>query len=131
MHVIDNNVLMVLPFLHHSSQGPLYAAAKGLAVGGMAAIMELRYPGIVLNATMLTMGTAFSLFAAFQARLIDVNDQFRSGVMMVTGGFMITMLGTWLLSLAGIHIPGIMSGGPVSIFAQFDFQSLFDVQRGA
>ena len=54
--------------------GPLYAAAKGLAVGGMAAIMELRYPGIVLNATMLTMGTAFSLFAAFQARLIDVRN---------------------------------------------------------
>ena len=53
--------------------GPLYAAAKGLAVGGMAAIYELRYPGIVLNATMLTFGTAFSLYAAFQARLIDVS----------------------------------------------------------
>ena len=55
--------------------GPLYAVAKGLAVGGMAAIYELRYPGIVLNATMLTFGTAFSLYAAFQARLIDVRIQ--------------------------------------------------------
>lgn len=36
-------------------------------------MMELRYPGIVLNATMLTLGTAFSLFAAFQARIIDVS----------------------------------------------------------
>lgn len=39
----------------------------------MGAMMELRYPGIVLNATMLTLGTAFSLFAAFQARIIDVS----------------------------------------------------------
>jgi len=34
---------------------------------------------------------------------------------MVTGGFMITMLGTWLLSLVGIQIPGILSGGPIGI----------------
>jgi uncharacterized YccA/Bax inhibitor family protein len=93
----------------------IYSVAKGLAVGGMAAIMELKYPGIVLNATMLTLGTAFSLFAAFQARLITVNDNFRNGVMMVTGGFMITLLGSWLLSLLGVNIPGIMSGGPIGI----------------
>ena len=35
--------------------------------------------------------------------------------MMVTGGFMITMLVTWLLSMVGVHIPGLMSGGPVGI----------------
>ena len=28
---------------------------------------------------------------------------------------MITMLGTWLLSLAGVHVPGLMSGGPVGM----------------
>lgn len=53
--------------------GLIYALANGVAVGGMGAMMELRYPGIVLNATMLTLGTAFSLFAAFQARVIDVS----------------------------------------------------------
>lgn len=28
---------------------------------------------------------------------------------------MITMLGTWLLSLAGVQMPGMMSGGPLGI----------------
>ena len=65
----------LVPFLISFCTGFVYAASKGLAVGGMAAIMELRYPGIVINATMLTMGTAFSLFAAFQARLIVVSGR--------------------------------------------------------
>ncbi len=47
---------------------------------------ELRYPGIVLNATMLVLGTAASLLAAYNARIITVTDKFRDGVMMVTGG---------------------------------------------
>lgn len=33
---------------------------------------ELRYPGIVLNALMLTFGTAGSLLVAYQARLLKV-----------------------------------------------------------
>jgi len=64
---------MVFARMFFYEAGPLYAAAKGLAVGGMAAVYELRYPGIVINATMLTFGTALSLYAAFQARLIDVS----------------------------------------------------------
>eukprot|EP00195_Chlamydomonas_chlamydogama_P014549 CAMPEP_0202897070 /NCGR_PEP_ID=MMETSP1392-20130828/5927_1 /ASSEMBLY_ACC=CAM_ASM_000868 /TAXON_ID=225041 /ORGANISM="Chlamydomonas chlamydogama, Strain SAG 11-48b" /LENGTH=245 /DNA_ID=CAMNT_0049582623 /DNA_START=286 /DNA_END=1023 /DNA_ORIENTATION=- len=95
--------------------GPLYAAAKGLAIGGMGAIMELRYPGIVLNATMLTLGVAASLLFAFQSRLINVNDNFRNGVMMVTGGFMFAMLGSWLMSLMGVQLPGLAAAGPVGI----------------
>ncbi len=47
--------------------------------------------------------------------LPQVNDNFRNGVMMVTGGFMMTLMASWLLSLVGIQIPGIMSGGPIGI----------------
>lgn len=95
--------------------GLIYAVAKGLAVGGMAAMMELRYPGIAINAVMLTFGTAVTLGAAFQARIINVNDTFRSGVMMVTGGFMLTLLASFALSLVGVQLPGIFSGGPLGI----------------
>ncbi len=35
-------------------------------------LQELRYPGIVLNALMLTFGTAGSLLVAYQARLLKV-----------------------------------------------------------
>ena len=97
--------------------GPIYALAKGLAVGGMAAIMELRYPGMVMSAVSLTFATAASLGVCFQMRIIDVTDQFKSSVTMVTGGFMIVMALSFLLSFLGINVPGggLLSGGPIGI----------------
>ena len=35
---------------------PMYALAEGFALGGISAVLELRYPGIVLQAVMLTAG---------------------------------------------------------------------------
>jgi len=93
----------------------IFSASKGIALGAFSAVMELRYPGIVLNAIMLVFGTAASLLFAYQARMISVTDNFRNGVMMVTGGYMFAILGSWLLSLAGVQMPGLMSGGVVGI----------------
>lgn len=79
----------------------------------LIAVMELRYPGIVINTILLVFGTAASLLFAYQARLITVGDNFRNGVYMVTGGYMFCILGSWLLSLMGVQIPGLLSGGVV------------------
>lgn len=38
----------------------------------LAAVMEVKYPGIAMNATILTFGTAASLLAAYKARIIKV-----------------------------------------------------------
>jgi uncharacterized YccA/Bax inhibitor family protein len=35
--------------------------------------------------------------------------------MMVTGGYMFAALGTWLLSLCGVKLGGLLSGGVVGI----------------
>jgi uncharacterized YccA/Bax inhibitor family protein len=94
--------------------GPIYALAKGLAVGGMAALMELRYPGMIMSAVSLTFATAASLGISFQTGLINVNDKFRSGVTMVTGGFVLVMGLSFLLSFVGISLP-FLSGGPIGI----------------
>ena len=39
---------------------PLYAALEGLFLGGISAVFEMRFPGIVFNAVCLTFGTLFS-----------------------------------------------------------------------
>lgn len=95
--------------------GLIFAASKGLALGAFSSVMELRYPGIVLNAVMLVFGVAASLLTAYQARIITITDKFRSGVYMVTGGYMFVMLGSWLLGMAGVRLPGLMSGGLMGI----------------
>ncbi|KAG2484735.1 hypothetical protein HYH03_016482 [Edaphochlamys debaryana] len=95
--------------------GLLFSASQGVAMAGMSLFLEMRYPGLVLNALMLTVGTAASLLAAYQTRIIKVTDRFRDGVIMVTGGYMITMLFTFVLSLCGVRLPGLLSAGPIGI----------------
>ncbi len=43
---------------------PLYAALQGLFLGGISATFEARFPGIVVQAVMLTLGVLFSLLLA-------------------------------------------------------------------
>jgi len=66
---------------------PIYAILQGLFLGGLSAIFEMRYPGIVVQAVGLTFGTLFCLLAAYKSRLIKVTENFRLGVVAATGGY--------------------------------------------
>ena len=43
---------------------PIYALLEGLALGGLSAMFEIRYPGIALEAVGLTFGTLFVMLFA-------------------------------------------------------------------
>ena len=70
-----------------------------------------------MNAALLTLSTAGSLLFVLQARLIVVTDRFASTVRAVTGGYFVALLATWALSLVGVRLPGLLSGGPIAIGA--------------
>uniref|UniRef100_A0A7S3QM40 Bax inhibitor-1/YccA family protein n=2 Tax=Dunaliella tertiolecta TaxID=3047 RepID=A0A7S3QM40_DUNTE len=96
--------------------GLIFSAAQGLAIGGLASVLELRFPGIAMNAAALVFGTASTLLACYQARIISVTDNFRNGVMCVTGGYVFCLMFGWLLSLLGVNLPvGFLSGGVVGM----------------
>lgn len=97
--------------------GPVFAAAKGVALAGLTAVLEVKYPGIAMNSIMLTMGTSASLLVAFKTGLIKVTDKFRDSVMLCTGAYMMLILFTWLFSLCGLQLPSLFSAGPVGIAA--------------
>ena len=67
---------------------PVYAALEGLFLGAISAILEVQYPGIVIQAVMLTFGTFFALLLAFRSGMIRVSARFRMGVMAATGGLL-------------------------------------------
>jgi uncharacterized YccA/Bax inhibitor family protein len=46
---------------------PLYALLEGLFLGGISALMEVRFPGIVMQAVGLTFGTLFALLVAYRS----------------------------------------------------------------
>ena len=44
---------------------PLYAASQGLFLGGFSSMLEVQYPGIVIQGVGLTFATLFCLLGAF------------------------------------------------------------------
>lgn len=48
----------------------------------MSAVLEMQYPGIAMNAVLLTFSTAASLFVALKTRMITITDRFTDTVRM-------------------------------------------------
>jgi uncharacterized YccA/Bax inhibitor family protein len=94
---------------------PLYAALEGLALGGMSAIFELRYPGIAFQAVGLTFGTLFVLLFLYSSRIIHVTQKFRLGIVAATGGIMVFYLAEMLLGFFGVHFTSVNGSGMIGI----------------
>jgi uncharacterized YccA/Bax inhibitor family protein len=94
---------------------PLYALLEGLVLGGLSAILEAQYPGIVIQAVALTFGTFFCLLIAYTSRLIKVTQNFRLGVAAATGGIFLIYLATFILGFFGVNIPYIHESGLIGI----------------
>jgi uncharacterized YccA/Bax inhibitor family protein len=98
------------PFL-----APIYAIAEGLVLGAISLVMELKYPGIVVQAVGLTACTFFSLLIAYKSRMIKATENFKLGLAAATGGvFLIYLLG-FILGFFGIRIPYIHESGLIGI----------------
>jgi len=94
---------------------PIYALLEGLALGGLSAITELRYPGIAIQAVGLTFGTLFVLLLAYRSGLIRVTQKFRLGIVAATGGIMVFYLLEMVLGFFGIHFTAINGSGFIGI----------------
>jgi uncharacterized YccA/Bax inhibitor family protein len=80
---------------------PIYALLEGLALGGLSAVIDLRYPGIAIQAVGLTFGTLFVLLLAYRSGLIRVTQKFRMGIVAATGGIMVFYLLQMLMGFFG------------------------------
>ena len=80
---------------------PAYAVLEGLFLGGISAVMELRFPGIVMNAVALTFGTLFALLAAYRSGLIKATENFKLGVVAATGAIALVYLASFIAGFFG------------------------------
>jgi len=94
---------------------PLYALCEGFVIGIISVMMEMRFPGIVLQAIGLTFGTMLSLLAAYKSGLIQVTQNFRLGVVAATGGIALVYIVNIVLGFFGIHMPFIHESGTMGI----------------
>jgi uncharacterized YccA/Bax inhibitor family protein len=94
---------------------PIYALLEGLVIGGVSAVAEARFPGIVIQAVGLTFGTCLALLLAYKSRLIRATENFKLGVVAATGGIFLFYVITMILGFFGVRIPLIYQSGPVGI----------------
>ncbi len=94
---------------------PIYALLEGLVLGGLSAVLELRYPGIAIQAVSLTFGTLFVLLMAYRSGLIQVTQKFRLGIIAATGGIMVFYLLEMVLGFFGVHFMAVNGSGFIGI----------------
>ena len=90
---------------------PIYALLEGLALGGISAIFEARFSGIVIQAVGLTFGTLFCLLFAYKSGMIKATENFKMGVVAATGGIFLVYMVSWILGIFGVRIPFIHESG--------------------
>ena len=94
---------------------PIYAAVEGVFLGVVSAMFEKAYPGIVIQAVMLTFGTLFCLLLAYRSRLIRVTENFKLGVVAATGAIALVYIVSIIMSFFGGRVPFIHDSGPIGI----------------
>ena len=78
---------------------PGYAIFEGLFIGGISAIFEAMYPGIVIQAVGATFVTFIVCFALYKYEVVKVTEQFKSIVIASTLAIATYYVISWLLSM--------------------------------
>src|SRR6187402_287631 len=99
---------------------PGYALFEGLFIGGVSAIFEVKYPGIVTQAVGATFVTFAVCLGLYKFKIVKVTEQFKSVVMAATLAIATYYLISWLFSLFTSFTPvhygnSLMSIG-ISVF---------------
>jgi len=94
---------------------PIYALLEGLVLGGISAMLEMRYHGIAIQAVSLTFGTLLIMLLAYRSGLIKVTEKLRLGIVAATGGIAVFYFLQFILGFFGVHFTAINGSSPIGI----------------
>lgn len=94
---------------------PVYAVTKGVILGIISAMYNAQFHGIVLTSILLTCGVLLGMLALYSTGMIRATAKFRAILFAATAGIAIFYLISFVLSLFGIHIPGLFGNGMIGI----------------
>ena len=84
---------------------PGYALFEGLFIGGVSAIFETQYPGIVIQAVGATFVTFVVCLGLYKFKIVKVTEQFKSVVIAATLAIATYYLVSWLFSMFTSFVP--------------------------
>ncbi len=94
---------------------PIYALCEGLLLGGISAMFETAYTGIVLQTTAATFGTLFAMLILYKTRLINYTDKMGSILRTAMLSIFVIYLIQFVAQFFNRGIPLIFGNGPVGI----------------
>jgi uncharacterized YccA/Bax inhibitor family protein len=94
---------------------PVYSAVQGVVLGVITIIFNARYPGIAVQAGLLTVATLGVMLVAYRTRVIRVTEKLRSIVISCTAAIFVFYLIAFGMSLFGLRIPFLHEGGVIGI----------------
>ncbi|HZH73669.1 MAG TPA: Bax inhibitor-1/YccA family protein [Mariniphaga sp.] len=94
---------------------PIYAVLEGLLLGGLSAVFEARYGGIVMRAVALTLAVFAAMLFIYRTGIIKVTRGFMLGVMAATGGIALMYLVSFIAGLFGAEMAFLHGNSNLSI----------------
>lgn len=92
---------------------PIYALSEGVFLGYISKIADLKFPGIVFPAILLTLALTLATLLIYR-RTPSIAGKITKGVMIATFGVFLTYLVTFILGFFGVVLP-IFVSGPIGI----------------
>ena len=93
-----------------------YAALQGLFLGGLTTLFEVAYPGIAIQAFMLTAAVFGGMLVIYRMGIIPVTENFRIALFSAMSAVFLVYMITLVLSIfGGPEIPYIHGSGPIGI----------------
>ena len=119
---------------------PIYAILQGMFLGGLSAMFEAQFPGLVMKAVSLTFMVFLSMLFVYRQGIIKVTGKFRKGMMAAMMGLLLFYVASWVAGLIGLNVSYLHGGGSFglifslivtgisafSLLLDFDF-----IERGA
>ena len=106
---------LIVCFTRNKILVPAYAVCEGLFLGGISAVFNSAYPGIVIQAVVATFATMFTMLGLYRLKLIQCTDKFRSIVLTATISVAVLYLIQFIASFFHYSIPGIFGAGTIGI----------------
>ena len=118
---------------------PIYAACEGLLLGGVSAVYNGEYSGIVFQAIIVTIITLASMLIMYKSKMIQATPTFKKVIFTATLSVALIYLIQFIASFFGRGIPqiftnsniGILFSVIVSLIAAFNLIVDFDfIEKG-
>ncbi|OED36660.1 hypothetical protein AB834_02775 [PVC group bacterium (ex Bugula neritina AB1)] len=98
---------------------PAYSLCQGVTIGFISSLFERSYPGLVMQAVVLTFSVLGTMLFLYKARIIQATDRFRRIIMIGMGAIFLVYFMSMILSFFSVQIPMIHSSGPIGILFSF------------